>query len=40
MPMIDIIEFIKQSDVLELVKNHANELILLKMNDGIGSFYE
>jgi len=22
------------------VKNHANELILLKMNDGIGSFYE
>ncbi len=40
MPMIDIIEFKKQSDVLELVKNHANELILLKMNDGIGSFYE
>jgi len=30
----------KQSDVLELVRNHANELILLKMNDGIGSFYE
>jgi len=40
MPMIDKIEFKKQSDVLELVKNHTNELILLKMNDGIGSFYE
>ena len=40
MPMIDIREFKKQSDVLELVKNHGNELKLLKMNDGIGSFYE
>ncbi len=40
MPMIDIHEFKKQSYVLELAKNQANELILLRMNDGIGSFYE
>jgi len=40
MPMIDINELKKQSDVLELMKNHAKELILLRMNDGIGSFYE
>jgi len=40
MPMIDIREFKKQRDVLERVKNHANKLILLKMNYGIGSFYE
>jgi len=40
MPITDIHEFKKQSDVLEMVKNHANELILLKINDGIGSFFE
>ncbi len=38
--MIDIREFEKQMDILEQVINHANEWILLKMNDGIGSFYE
>ena len=38
--MIDINGFKKQSVVLRLIKNHANELILLRMNDGIGRFYE
>jgi len=40
MPMIDINEFKKQSDVLKLKKNHTQELLLLRMNYGIGSFYE
>jgi len=40
MPMININEFKKQSYALELVKNHAKELILLKMNYNIGSSYE
>jgi len=38
--MIGIDEFKRQSDVLELKKSHARELILLRVNDGIGSFYE
>jgi len=33
-------EFKKQSDALGLMKNHAKELILLRMNDVSGSFHE
>ena len=30
----------KQSDVRDIAKNHASKLISLKINEGVGSFYE
>jgi len=40
MPIMIKRKFNKQSDFFDLVKNHAKKQISLKINKGIGSFYE
>jgi len=40
MPIMIKIKFNNRSDSLDHVKNHANKQISLKINNGIGIFYE
>lgn len=40
MPIMDRKQLRKQSELLDTVKNHANKKMSLKINEGIGRFYE
>jgi hypothetical protein len=40
MPIMNREKFKEKSDLLDITKNHANSKISLRVDNGIGKFYE